>query len=173
MSHEHYLRTEQWVPRPLDEVFDFFAQARNLDRITPPALRFEILTSGELEMEAGLLIDYRLRLHGLPLRWRSRISDWEPPHRFVDEQVLGPYSRWVHEHRFAAGEGGTWVRDRVRFRSPLDLIAHPLLVRKDVLDIFAYRGRALEEIMGAEPQKLWLDGVPSALARMVHPGPLV
>jgi ligand-binding SRPBCC domain-containing protein len=110
------LHNEVWLPQPLEEVFSFFSDARNLERLTPPWLRFEVLTPGAGSVRSGMLIDYRLRLHGFPIRWRSEITAWEPPHRFVDEQRHGPYRRWVHEHTFEASKGGTLAVDKCRVR---------------------------------------------------------
>jgi ligand-binding SRPBCC domain-containing protein len=101
--------------RPVSEVFSFCADAGNLDVITPPWLRFQILTPRPMAMRVGAQIDYRLRLRGLPLRWQSEITVWQPPHRFVDEQRRGPYRAWRHEHTFTAQDGGTLVGDRVRY----------------------------------------------------------
>jgi ligand-binding SRPBCC domain-containing protein len=133
------------LPGPIEEVFAFFADARNLETITPPWLHFSVITPEPIEMAVGTLLDYRLRIRGLPIGWRSRITAWEPPHRFVDEQVRGPYRRWVHEHTFEARNGGTEVRDRVDYRAPLAFLTERLLVRRDVERIFAYRQRKLEE----------------------------
>ncbi len=134
------------LPRPIGEVFSFFADAGNLEVITPPWLRFEILTPRPIVMRAGALIDYRLRLHGVPLRWRSEITVWDPPRRFVDEQRRGPYRRWIHEHTFAERDGGCEVRDLVRYRVPFGAAADRLFVRRDVGRIFEYRARRLAEI---------------------------
>jgi ligand-binding SRPBCC domain-containing protein len=142
------LEAAQWVPRPLDEVFAFFADAGNLDILTPPWLRFQILTPRPIAMRAGALIDYRLRLHGLPLRWRSEITAWEPPHRFVDEQRRGPYRTWIHEHRFEPRDGGTLVRDRVRYSITGGALVERLLVRADLVRIFGYRQAKLRELFG-------------------------
>lgn len=141
----YVLQASLFVPRPLDEVFSFFADAANLDAITPPYLRFHITSPMPMRMEAGALIDYRLRLHGLPLRWRTRISVWEPPHRFVDEQVCGPYRRWVHEHRFVQRDGGTMCEDRVEYAIFCGWLMHPLFVQRDLRGIFEYRQRKLAE----------------------------
>ena len=109
------LTSELMLPRPPAEVFPFFADARNLERLTPPWLRFEVLTPGTIEMRPGATIDYRLRLRGVPIRWRSEITAWEPPFRFVDEQRRGPYRLWIHEHRFDERDGRTVASDHVRY----------------------------------------------------------
>ena len=142
----HELAREQLVARPLDEVFAFFAQARNLERITPPWLRFEVLTAEPIEMRAGTVIDYRLRLHGIPLRWTARIEDWRDGRGFVDRQIRGPYRLWHHRHEFDPHPDGTIVRDRVRYALPAWLLgdaAHALLVRRDLRRIFDYRAAAV------------------------------
>lgn len=136
-------RCDLWLPLPPEELFPFFADARNLDAITPPWLRFHMVTPPPIEMRAGTLIDYRLRVRGWPLRWRSLIREWQPPHRFVDEQVRGPYRQWVHTHTFGRRDGGTLARDEVQYAVPFDFIAHPLFVRRDIERIFAFRKEAL------------------------------
>lgn len=140
------LEVEQFLARPLEEVFSFFASAENLQTLTPPQLHFEILTPRPIEMNVGTLIDYRLRLWGVPLRWRSQITAWEPPFRFVDEQRQGPYRRWVHEHSFESREGGTLVRDRVDYAVPGGGLVHRLIVKPDLDRIFRFRRRKLLEI---------------------------
>lgn len=136
-------RTELWLPRPREEVFAFFADAANLDAITPPWVHFHTLTPAPIEMRRGTLIDHKLRIHGVPIRWRSRITVWEPPNRFVDEQVRGPYRLWRHEHVFEEREGGTVVRDCVQYAVPFDFLVHDLFVRRDVEKIFAHRTETL------------------------------
>jgi ligand-binding SRPBCC domain-containing protein len=135
---------EQWLPRPREEVFAFFADAANLDAITPGWLRFRTVTPAPIVMGENVLIEHRLRLYGIPIRWQSRIDVWEPPSRFVDEQVSGPYRLWVHEHIFETHDGGTQIRDRVRYAVPFDLIAHRF-VRREVERIFAYRREMLRQ----------------------------
>ena len=140
------LDTEHWLPRQPAAVFDFYADAFNLERLTPPWLRFEVVTAAPITMQAGAELDYRLRLHGLSLKWRSRITVWDPPHRFVDEQLRGPYRRWLHEHTFTSHEGGTLVRDHVEYGIFGGWLADRLLVRRDLRRIFAFRQQRLSEI---------------------------
>ena len=150
------LATEHWLSRPPEDLFDFYADAFNLERLTPPWLRFEVVTDPPIHMRAGVEIDYRLRLHGLHLKWRSRITAWDPPHRFVDEQIRGPYRTWVHEHTFAPHHGGTLVGDRVQYAMLGGWLADRLLVRRDLRRIFAFRQQRLAEIFGvqdAPPQR--------------------
>lgn len=138
--------TELWLPHPPVEVFPFFANAANLDAITPPWLKFRIIGPPPTVMRAGILIDYQLRVRGLPLRWRTRINVWQPPYRFVDEQIRGPYQRWIHEHMFEARDGGTVVRDKVEYAMPFDGLTHRWLVCPDIEKIFAFRTQALEKL---------------------------
>lgn len=140
------LHREIVLPRPREEVFAFFADAGNLERLTPPWLRFAIATPRPIGMEAGRRIDYRLRVHGLPLRWTSEITAWEPPVRFVDEQIRGPYRTWIHEHTFEETPGGTLVRDLVRYAAPVRRAVDLLFVRPDLRRIFDYRHARLAEI---------------------------
>lgn len=137
-------RVEQGFGRTPDELFPFFADAFNLELITPPFLKFRVNSPGPIRMEAGTAIDYRLRIHGIPVRWRSRITRWDPPHGFVDEQVRGPYRKWVHEHRFESVAGGTRMVDIVDYAAPGGRLVERLVVDRDVERIFAYRKRALE-----------------------------
>jgi ligand-binding SRPBCC domain-containing protein len=147
----HRLEREQIVPHPLADVFEFFAQPRNLEAITPPWLGFAVLTPDPIAMAPGALIDYRLVLHGLPLRWLTRIEAWEPGRLFVDRQVRGPYRLWHHRHEFEPHPRGTLVRDRVRYAlplGPLGAAAHFAFVRRDLERIFNYRRLAVARALG-------------------------
>ena len=139
-------RSELFVPRSLAEVFEFFADPRNLEELTPDWLSFNVLTPDPIPMAVGTTIDYRLAWHGIPLRWRSEIAAWEPPHRFVDRQLRGPYRLWHHEHQFEEVEGGTNVIDRVECAVWGGALAVNLGVRRDVERIFAYRSQRLAKI---------------------------
>lgn len=146
----HRLEREQYFERPLDEVFAFFAKASNLERITPPWLRFELLTPEPVQMAVGTLIDYRLRVHGVRLGWTSQIEVWEPGRQFVDRQLRGPYALWHHRHRFEPADGGTRVYDEVHYAIGLGVVgelAHPLFVRRDLERIFDHRRTAVREIL--------------------------
>ena len=149
MFGHHTLIREQRLEGTPDEVFPFFADAGNLEAITPPWLAFHVVTPRPIEMRAGTLIEYRLRLHRLPIRWLTRIEEWEPGVRFVDAQLHGPYALWHHTHEFEPdGVGGTVMRDTVRYALPwwpLGEVAHALLVRRDLAAIFDHRERAVAE----------------------------
>jgi len=141
-------QTQLWLPLPPADLFPFFADAGNLEAITPRWLNFRVVTRLPIVMEEGVLIDYRLRVHGVPMRWRTRINAWEPPRRFVDEQLRGPYRLWVHEHTFEPQAGGTLVQEHVRYAVRLDWLVHRWLVRPEVERIFAFRERALRDRFG-------------------------
>jgi ligand-binding SRPBCC domain-containing protein len=143
----------QWLGRPLQVVFAFFSDPRNLESITPPWLRFEIKTQGAIEMRPGASIDYQLRLHGIPVSWQTEITIWDPPHRFVDEQARGPYKLWRHEHSFEEKDGKTLVHDRVEYAVPGGRLVQ-LLVSRDIKRIFQFRRRKLEKIFSAEGQRI-------------------
>jgi len=142
------IEAEIRLPAPLDEVWPFFSNARNLERLTPPFLRFEVLTPDPIDLAVGTLIDYRLRLRRIPIRWQSEITAWEPQHRFVDEQRRGPYKCWIHEHTFTADGEHTVARDVVRYDHIGGRLANRLMVGRDVQRIFAYRQTVLREIFG-------------------------
>lgn len=147
----HRLEREQLLPHPVDEVFPFFADARNLERLTPPLLRFEVLTPGTIEMREGSLIEYRLRLHGVRVQWLTRIEEWEPGVRFVDMQLAGPYRLWHHTHTFEASGSGTLMRDEVRYvlpTWPLGEVALPL-VRRDLARIFDFRRDTVASLLAS------------------------
>ena len=133
------LVTELHVREPREQVFEFFSDAHQLEAITPPWLHFSVQTPAPITMHSGALIDYRLRLHGFPVHWKSRISLWQPPTQFVDEQVKGPYCYWRHEHTFESTDVGTLVRDVVHYAVPLSLVVHPFFVRRDLIRIFEFR----------------------------------
>jgi ligand-binding SRPBCC domain-containing protein len=151
----HVLEREQRLPGPPDAVFGFFADARNLEAITPPLLRFRVVTPEPIEMRVGTLIQYRLRLRGVPVNWLTTIQAWDPPHRFVDVQLRGPYALWHHTHELRADPAdrdATIVRDTVRYAigfGPLGELAHRLLVRRDLEAIFAFRHEAVARHFGA------------------------
>ena len=137
-----------WLPQPVEHVFSFFAESANLEGLTPPWLRFRIFTPLPIEMAVGTRIDYRLWYRRLPLRWRTEILAWEPPHRFVDSQIKGPYRRWVHEHVFLERDGGTLVVEQVEYALPGGALTNALLIGRDLDRIFAYREQRLLDIFG-------------------------
>jgi ligand-binding SRPBCC domain-containing protein len=143
---EFLFTAEQWLPRPRSEVFPFFSEARNLEILTPPWLKFEVLTPAPIVMKAGLLIDYRIKIHGIPIRWRTEITEWDPPNHFVDNQLSGPYTLWHHTHTFTERDGGTLCEDRVRYNPIGGALMNWLFVRADVERIFAYRKEKLKEL---------------------------
>jgi len=151
MPHNYTLERTQLIHRPLDEVFDFFSDAGNLEAITPPFLHFRILTSRPIAMRAGTLVDYQIRLFGIPLRWRTQIETWEPPFRFTDTQLTGPYRQWHHTHEFMAVAEGTLMTDRVRYQmpaGPLGRVVHALWTRRTLETIFDYRFQKIAELLG-------------------------
>jgi ligand-binding SRPBCC domain-containing protein len=150
----HTLRREQFIPRPLAEVFAFFADARNLATITPAWLNFQILTAEPVAMRPGTRLDYRLKWHGLPIRWQTGIEEWNPPHGFTDVQLRGPYRLWHHTHTFVAEPEGTRMLDVVSYELPLGPIgdlARALTVRRDLERVFDYRSQAIKKLFPAGP----------------------
>jgi len=149
----HTLRREQWLARPIEEVFSFFADAHNLEEITPAWVGFKILSMSTQSISQGTEIRYRLRLHGIPIHWLTEIRCWKPPHLFVDVQMAGPYRLWHHMHRFEAHGERTKMIDTVRYALPFGIvgrIAHSLNVRADVRRIFAYRSQRIDELFGMQ-----------------------
>lgn len=150
MSAEQTLEREQLLDMPREQAFEFFADAANLEAITPPWLGFRIVTPRPIEMRPGALIEYRLRLHAIPIRWRTRIEVWEPPLRFIDAQLSGPYAIWHHTHEFEAAGEATLMRDRVRYRigfGPLGELARRALVERDLAKIFDYRRERIAALL--------------------------
>ena len=135
------------LQQPIDLVFSFFSDAHNLEKLTPSWLKFRVLTPAPIPIERGTTIDYRLRIHGVPIRWTSEINVWEPPHVFTDRQLRGPYRRWEHEHTFDENGNGTLVGDRVGFEVPGGRLPGRL-ASTDVRRIFAYRRERLSELFG-------------------------
>lgn len=149
---EHLLTRSITLPVSREEAFAFFADAGNLERITPPQLGFHITTPQPIDIRQGTLIDYNLKLHGFPISWRTEISVWDPPFRFVDQQLKGPYSQWIHTHTFTeVGPTETLIEDEVRYRLPLEPlgdIAH-FMVRRELEKIFDFRQQTVAEILAS------------------------
>ena len=151
MGKRFVLEQIQIIPKPRSEVFAFFSDARNLERLTPDFLGFQIITPEPVEMKAGAIIEYSLRLYGVPLHWTTRIDTFEPETRFVDIQLQGPYKFWRHLHEFEDVEEGTRIRDAVDYEVPLGVLgtaAHVLFVRASLERIFCYRRKAVTEVFG-------------------------
>ena len=157
---DYVLERRLWLPRPRPEVFAFFADVRNLELVNPPSARLKWLSPPPETLSAGAVINFSVRLVGLPVRWRVFIREFDPPYRFVDVEIWGPFARWEHRHRFGegpapdgiAGSAGTWVEDRVTYRLPLGPLgraAHALGVKRQIAGLFAYRERRLSELLGA------------------------
>ncbi len=145
---EHIIERKQTIDRPREEVFEFFADAGNLERITPPELNFQIITPQPIAISKGTLIDYRLKLRGIPITWKTEITQWNPPFDFVDTALKSPYRQWIHLHTFEeTANGGTLMTDLVRYRLPLEPVgdlAH-FIVRRELQYIFDYRFKVITE----------------------------
>lgn len=143
----YLLRADMLIERPIEEVFDFFSRAENLERITPASIHFNIVTPTPIGMKQGALIDYRLKLHGVPIKWRTEIESWQPPYRFTDQQLRGPYKKWFHEHTFESlGAHETLMKDRVHYIPRFGSLVHKFFVKPDLMKIFTYRQATLAEI---------------------------
>jgi ligand-binding SRPBCC domain-containing protein len=138
---------EQWIPKTPEEIFEFFADAYNLELLTPPWMKFEVLTPDPINICEGTVIDYKLRIKGIPMRWQSKISRWDRPHSFVDEQIKGPYKLWIHTHEFKAYNGGTQAADHVRYAVPGGAIVNKYFVANDLNRIFDYRRNAIKQLL--------------------------
>lgn len=147
---EHILTRSLRLDLPIGEVFPFFADAGNLERITPPELKFHAITPQPIDIKKGTLIDYKLRLNGIPIRWRTEITHWNPPFEFIDTQLRGPYKQWIHLHSFTENpDGSTTIEDEVRYRlpfEPLGDMAHPI-IRRQLDHIFDYRQKVVAELL--------------------------
>lgn len=176
MSH-YQLRCEMIVPKPIGEVFAMFENPYNLGLITPPWLRFRVVSAERVHMELGAIINYRLQWLGLPLRWRTRITSYLPPDEFVDEAVRGPYKFWRHRHTFEAVEGGTRICDAVDYALPfgaLGRLSHWFAVKRNLIAIFTFRQRALNRYWGCGARIIWptvqvIESQPSPL-KTASPG---
>jgi len=162
------LRSSLWIPHPPEVVFPYFADARNLEALTPAWLSFQILTPMPIALQVGALIDYRIGVRGVPLRWRTRIAQWEPPYAFADEQLRGPYALWHHTHSFTPCDGGTVLSDRVEMRprgGPLAGLLMAMFVRRDVERIFRHRAQVMIERFGGTTSRseVWWDEAPRPL----------
>ena len=152
---EYLFSSSLTIYRPRDEVFAFFADAENLERITPPELGFHIVTPGPLDIKKGTLIDYKLSMHGIPFGWRTEITKWEPPFEFEDTQLSGPYKQWIHRHTFTEPEPGTTLmEDNVRYRLPLEPLGDiaNFFIERQVKSIFEYRNRVVADVFNS-PQR--------------------
>lgn len=148
---EYNLRKSMVLGKPIKETFDFFADAANLEKITPPALQFRITTPQPIEIQEGTIIEYGLRLHGVPMNWKTLISEWDPPHSFTDEALKSPYALWIHKHTFKKlDENRTEIKDEVRYKlpfGPLGTLAH-WYVRGELERIFEFRQQSVLELLG-------------------------
>jgi ligand-binding SRPBCC domain-containing protein len=148
---EYLLTRSLTLERPLPQVYDFFSDAGNLERITPPEIGFRIITPRPIEIRQGTLIDYKLNLYGLSVNWQTEILEWDPPNYFVDRQVSGPYGQWIHRHTFTGlSEDKTLIEDEVRYRLPLEPLGDIVhfFVKRELEYIFDFRQKAVAEILG-------------------------
>lgn len=148
-ARTYRLTAEQWLPAPLEEVFEFFSDAGNLEKLTPPWIEFNIITPN-ITMRKGALIEYRLKIKGIPILWQSEIPVWDPPHSFVDNQLKGPYQRWYHRHLFSREANGTTIQDIIDYSVPGGALIHRMFVEPDVLKIFRYRQQVLDVLFPSQ-----------------------
>ena len=156
MPHTYTLEQTQNIPKPIEEVFDFFSRAENLETLTPDTLSFKILTPLPIEMKVGTLIDYRIKISGIPVKWRTEITEWHRNVSFRDVQHWGPYKKWDHRHFFEKIPGGTRMKDLVEYQmplGPLGWVVHWVRVRRQLKDIFEFRRSKIEQLFG-----VWKDG---------------
>jgi ligand-binding SRPBCC domain-containing protein len=149
ISNDQHFSSSQFIDRPIDEVFSFFSEAKNLEVLTPPWLGFRIQTMSSKEIQENTLIDYRLKIHGVPVGWRTLIKSWSPPNKFVDTQLKGPYSKWHHTHTFESVGGGTQMHDEVIYRLPLGKFGNFFVgrfVKKEIQMIFDFRREKIKQI---------------------------
>lgn len=152
MAKMFEVRKQQLLRAPKPEVFGFFCRPENLEKLTPPFLNFKIITPSPIPMHAGSLIDYQLSLYGIPFRWRTQIVDFDQGGRFVDKQIKGPYKLWEHTHTFEPVGGATLMTDVVRYQVPFGVLgqmAHPLLVKRSLDEIFNYRCKVADDIFNS------------------------
>lgn len=146
----------QFINKPIEDVFEFFSNPDNLSVITPPKLGFKILTPTPIKMSIGRLIDYKIYLMGIPIHWRTLITDFDPPHTFIDQQIKGPYTIWHHTHTFQKVDGGVEIKDRVVYSIPFSIlgrILNFLWIRKDLENIFNYRKKVIDELFENDDYK--------------------
>jgi uncharacterized protein len=149
---EQQLQFEQWIPASIKEVFSFFSNASNLEKLTPGWLNFRILSQSTPQIQAGTLIEYQLKLHGIPFTWKTLIEEWIPEKQFVDTQLKGPYSLWHHTHTFEEKDGGVLMIDKIRYQVPLGILGHLVAgnyVKKDITRIFDYRKEVITKVFGS------------------------
>jgi ligand-binding SRPBCC domain-containing protein len=152
---EHIFTASQEIELPRDVVFEFFSNAENLEKITPPALGFHILTELPITIKQGSLIDYDLKLHGFPIKWRTEITRWDPPNEFVDTQLRGPYKQWIHTHRFKElSPTRTLMEDEVRYRLPLEPFGDiaNFIIEGQIKEIFEFRQKVVADLLLAKAQ---------------------
>ena len=150
------LDSVQFINKPIEDVFEFFSKPDNLSVITPPRLGFKILTPTPIYMSTGRLIDYKIYLMGIPIHWRTLITDFDPPHMFVDQQIKGPYTMWHHTHTFQKVDGGVEIKDRVVYSIPFSILGRLLnflWIRKDLENIFNYRKKVIDELFENDDYK--------------------